>query len=179
MRVHTLVFAALLAVPAVASGQVRLPQGDEAVNRASELIVRGDYAKAEPILLDAIKRAPANPYAHFNLGSVYRATGRNDEAIQQFRQALDIFETTGPRANGEGDLAASLYNIALATEAKGDPRASVSAWDAYIRFARKYAREQPSVEIAKNRVDAEMRLAQMKGPFPFGPQKATRPSTTR
>jgi tetratricopeptide (TPR) repeat protein len=179
MRLHPLAFALALVVPAVASANAKLPKGQEEVNRASEMIVRGDYAGAEPILRKAVFDVPDDPYAHFNLGTVLRATGRYDEAVAEFHTALDIFESKGPRANGEGDIASSLYNIALAQEAKGDPRVAVGAWDNYIRFAKKYKAESPAIEIARNRIDGQMRLAQMKGPFPFGPQKATRPSTTR
>jgi tetratricopeptide (TPR) repeat protein len=179
MRLQSLAFTLGLVVPAVASANAVLPKGQMEINRASDLIVRGDYAGAEPLLRKALIDAPDDPYGHFNLGSVLRATGRYDEAVIEFHKALDVFESQGPRANGAGDIASSLYNIALAQEAKGDPRVAVGAWDNYIRFASKYKSESPSVEIAKNRIDGQMRLAQMKGPFPFGPQKAAVPRTTR
>jgi tetratricopeptide (TPR) repeat protein len=175
MRVTILV--GLVLTPLVAAAQVRLPKGEEEVNRASEMIVRGDYAAAEPLLRRAVTDAPSDPYAYFNLASVLRATGRDAEAIENYRRAQTIFETKGPRANGPGDIANCLYGIALAREATGDPQAAANAWNDYIRFAQRFTSEQPAVAIAREHVDTELRLARTNGPFRA--QEATRPHTTR
>lgn len=175
---RTAILMGVLALPALAMGQSRLPKGQEEVNRASELIVRGDHAGAEPLLRRAVVDAPDDPYGHYNLGAVLRATGRNEEAIVEYRRARDLFEKVGPRANGEGDIANCLYGIALAEEARGDATSSARAWSDYIRFAQRYQNEQPAVAIARNHVETNERLAGIKGPF-RATEKASRPSTTR
>jgi tetratricopeptide (TPR) repeat protein len=176
MRVTILV--GLLLTPVVASAQFRLPKGEEEVNRASAMIVRGDYAAAEPLLRRAVADAPNDPYAYFNLASVLRATGRDDEAIENYRRAQKLFETKGPRANGPSDISNCLYGIALALEGTGDPQAAADAWNDYIRFAQRFASDQPAVAIARERVETDLRLARTNGPFRAS-QQATRPHTTR
>lgn len=174
MRVTLLV--GLLLVPVVAAAQ--LPKGEEEVNRASEMMVRGDYAGAEPLLRQAISDAPGDPYAYFDLASVLRATGRNDEAIGEYRTAQRLFETKGPRANGQGDISNCLYGIALAREGMDNPQAAADSWNEYIRFAQRFGNEQPAVAIARERVETNTRLARAKGPY-RGTEEATRPHTTR
>jgi hypothetical protein len=109
---------------------------------------------------------------------VLRATGRNQEAIGEYHQAKHLFETVGPRANGAGDIGNSLYGIALAQEAMGDPEEAARAWNSYLRFARRFQREQAAVAIAKQRLQTQERLARARGGVP-GAQEAKRPSTTR
>lgn len=172
------VFVAVLVAPVASWAQARLPPGEEDVNRASEKIVRSDYAGAEPLLRRAVVEAPNDPYAHYNLAAVLRATGRGEAAIPEYRRAKELFETVGPRANGQGDIANCLYGIGLAEEARGDAQAAARAWGDYIRFAQRYSGEQPAVAIARQHAQADERLARTRGPF-LGPKEATRPSTTR
>jgi tetratricopeptide (TPR) repeat protein len=133
------VIVGLLALPTVTWAQYRLPKGEEEVNRASEMMVRFDYAGAEPLLRRAIADTPRDPYAHYNLAALLRATGRYDEAIAEYDRAKELFETTDRHANGRGDVGNCLYGIALATEAKDDPQAAARAWNDYIRFAQRFA----------------------------------------
>jgi tetratricopeptide (TPR) repeat protein len=168
--------AAILLAPMVASAQFVLPTGEAEVNRAASLMVRGDYAAAEPLLRQAVADEPSYPYAHFTLASLLRDTGRNDEAIAEYRTARSLFEAVGPRANGEGDIANCLYGIALAEEARNDPNAAARAWHDYIRFARRFEAEQPAVAIARAHVRTNQQLARL--PY-YGPQTATRATTTR
>ena len=171
------VLVGVLLMPAAALAQVHLPKGDAEVNRASEMIVRGDYAAAEPLLRRAVVDSPNDPYAHANLAAVLRDEGDNDAAIVEYRQAKTLFETA-PGANGEGDVANCLFGIALAVEARGDAEASANAWHDYIRFAQRFAREQPAVELAREHVQTDERMAHLRQPS-LGPRKAARPSITR
>jgi Tfp pilus assembly protein PilF len=141
-------------------------------------MVRGDYGGAERSLRRAVVDAPAEPYAHFNLASVLRETGRNDEAVAEYRRAKELFQRVGGAANGEADVGNCLYGIALAEEAKGDPQAAANAWSDYIHFAQRFAGEQPAVAIARDRARTDQQLAHLRGPN-IGPQNATRSSTTR
>jgi tetratricopeptide (TPR) repeat protein len=174
---RTTILLGVLLTPVLAAAQVRLPRGEEKVNRASALIVRGDYKGAEPLLRQAVVDAPNDPYAYFNLASVERAGGRYEEAAASYQKAQALFETKGG-ANGSGDVAGCLYGIALAREGAGDPTAAAQAWNDYIRYAQRFANEQPAVAIARVHVDMDRQLAQTTEPI-GGTQEATRPHTTR
>jgi tetratricopeptide (TPR) repeat protein len=176
MRVFVL--AILLSLPAAASAQVRLPKGQEEINQASAMIVRGDYAGAEPLLRRALAVAPNEPYAHFNMATVLRATGRNADAIAEYQQARRLFETVRPGANGAGDIGNCLYGIALAHEADGDAAAAARAWQSYVSFARGVDSEQAAVAIAQDRLRTDRQLAQSRA-RPPGTQEAKRPGTIR
>jgi len=167
-------FLAVAVVPVVAFAKAPLADGEAEVASATQMIVQGDFAGAEPLLRKAVREAPDEPEPHYNLAVVLRSTGRNLEAAAEYHQALDIFESTDAR---EADVARCLYGIALAQEANGDPRVAVSAWDNYIQFAQRFRAEQPSVAIARMHIDGQMRASKMRGPYPFGPQTASRPST--
>src|SRR5262249_55410596 len=144
MRLGHLALASALLVPLVAHAGYKLPKDVREVDRAAAFIVRGEFTQAEPLLLKAIERSPNDPWAHYNLAVVYRNTGRYDEAVRRYTEALQLFKTVGPRPNGPGDIANSLYGIALAEEAKGDPRAAVKAWNNYLAFAQMYKAEHPA-----------------------------------
>jgi tetratricopeptide (TPR) repeat protein len=169
MRFCHLALACALFVPAVA--QARRPP--VLVDEAAQQIVRGDFAAAEPLLQRAVRETPNNPWAHYNLAVVYRNTGRYEHAIMQYEQAKDLFEQ---QRAGENTIAASLYGIALATEARGQPRAAVDAWQSYIAFARRYDAEQPAIAIARARVDTNLQAA---ANLEATRKTATRPSITR
>jgi tetratricopeptide (TPR) repeat protein len=176
MRITLIIVLSMF--PLVASAQEALPKGEEEVNRASAFLVHGDYVGAEPLLRRAVVDAPDDPYAHFALASVLRATGRYDDAIAGYERARRLFETTAVGANGSADIADCLYGIALARESLGDPRRAAQAWNDFIRFAQPFADEEPAVAIARTRAEAELRLARASGRLP-GTQEASRPHTTR
>ena len=125
MRLIPLALVGLLTVPLVAHAGTKLPKDVRQVDQAAALIVRGQFAAAEPLLKQAIQITPTDPWAHYNLAVVYRNTGRYDAAVRSYHAALDLFESKGPRPNGEADIGNALYGIALAQEAKGDPRVAV------------------------------------------------------
>lgn len=154
--------------------------GAPAADRAAQQNVRGDFVAAERDARQGITQMPNDPWAHYNLAVALKSLGRFDEAIAEYHAAMDLFESNKAlRPHGEGDIANCLYGIALTQELRGDPRVAVGAWDNYIKFARKYTREQPSVAIAKMHLDGQMRAANMKGPYPFGPPTAKRPNDIR
>jgi arylsulfatase A-like enzyme/tetratricopeptide (TPR) repeat protein len=59
-----------------------------AVQRAGELMVRGDYAQSAQALESAVRREPTMPQARLMLGSCYAELGRANEAKSQFDQVL-------------------------------------------------------------------------------------------
>jgi tetratricopeptide (TPR) repeat protein len=154
--------------------------GTPAADRAAQANVRGDFVTAERDARQGITETPNNPWAHYNLAVALKSLGRFDDAIAEYHAAMDLFESNKAwRANGEGDIANCLYGIALTQELRGDPRVAVGAWDNYIKFAQRFKREQPALAIARNRLDGQMRAANMKGPYPFGPPTAKRPNDIR
>jgi Flp pilus assembly protein TadD len=175
MRIAVLV--GVILVSPVALAQFQLPKGEQEVNDASEMIVRGDYAAAEPLLRRAVVDAASDPYAHANLAAVLRNTDRYDEAIVEYHKAKTLFER-GPSANGEADVSSCLFGIALTEESRGEPQAAARAWADYVRFAQRFEREQPAVAIARSHAQTDEREAHLRQPA-LGPQKASRPSTTR
>jgi tetratricopeptide (TPR) repeat protein len=175
MRFCGLLLTGLLALPGVASAG--MSRADTKVNQATTLIVQQRFMEAEPLLRKAIAIDPSNAAGQYNLGVVGGSTGRPDEAIAHNRAAYVLFGEQARPVDGEASLAQALYGIALAEEDRQDPRAAAAAWDEYIRFARGYEIEQPAVAIARNHLDGQMRAANMRPPYPFGPQTATRPHT--
>jgi Flp pilus assembly protein TadD len=64
---------------------------------AEAAIEKQDFAAAEPLLNKAVAADPANYVAWFDLGFVYNALGRSDEAIAAYRKSVaakpDVFES--------------------------------------------------------------------------------------
>ncbi|KAK9164382.1 hypothetical protein Syun_005284 [Stephania yunnanensis] len=57
---------------------------------ASALIQAEDYIAAEKALEEASSLEANNAEAHYNLGRVFHATGRNERAIQEYRRAVKL-----------------------------------------------------------------------------------------
>jgi tetratricopeptide (TPR) repeat protein len=165
--VGVLLFVASVGAPRAAFASKAARHVDAAAHR----MIVGDYAGAEPLLRQALAEDPGNPWAHYNMGAVLRALGHYDEAVREYRRALDLFPPGIIPARGQ-----TLYGIALAQDDKGDASAAIAAWNDYLRFAGKRPSESGAVAIAHLRLDAQMRVAQAKGIPPFGPPTATRPS---
>jgi tetratricopeptide (TPR) repeat protein len=63
--------------------------------------IGGDLEGAEKCLLEAVKLDPASSAAYFELGKVYEEDGRDSEAMQAYRQALELIfgETSHPSSS--------------------------------------------------------------------------------
>jgi tetratricopeptide (TPR) repeat protein len=171
-------FALALAVTLAASplARAQLDHPHRVLGRGVSLVVDGKFSEAEHWLRDAIRLDANMPEAHYNLGVVLRNTGRYDEAIVEYRRAMQLFQQYGA-ADGENALSRCLYAIALANEDKGDPLQATIAWNDFLRYARRFRAEHPAVEIAQRRLADDQRLAQIR--TSPGVQKATRPSNVR
>ena len=94
---------------------------------------RGDLAKAEENLRQAIRKKPDYADAHNNLGSVLAQQNRPDEAVREFEAAAgNVLYTTPEQA---------YYNIGEVYRAKKDP---VRAEEAYRRSLRANERYAPA-----------------------------------
>ncbi len=95
------------------------------VQQAEVAIQKGDYAAAEPLLLKAVAQTPANYVAWFDLGYVYKATNRIDQAIDAYRKSIaakgDVFESNlnlGILLARQGNNAEAARYLKAATQLK-------------------------------------------------------------
>jgi Flp pilus assembly protein TadD len=107
-------------------------------------LTAGDWPRAERMLSVAAHEQPNDFNARFNHAAALRELGRNDEAVGEYRAALELARTEPQKSN-------TLYGIALARDAQGDP----TGWNEYLSYAGKYKSEQPSVQIARERLEAQ------------------------
>ena len=84
----------------------------------------GDLQKAEKCFERAVKLAPENPIAQFNLGSVLEEVGRFEEARQHLRLAV--------RLNSR--YADAHYNLAFVCDKLGALTEAREHWAAYIKL---------------------------------------------
>lgn len=63
--------------------------GEGALLLGRTLTLLGEYAPAEDWLKNAVMRTPGDPAARFYLGDLYEKTGRKDQAIAEYRTALE------------------------------------------------------------------------------------------
>jgi tetratricopeptide (TPR) repeat protein len=74
------------------------------LQKAEEAISRRDYATAEPLLLQEIKNNPQDFRAYYDLGFVYSATNRREQAIEAYKKALSIDDTLAQAHGALGSL---------------------------------------------------------------------------
>jgi tetratricopeptide (TPR) repeat protein len=141
-----LALAVTLALSPMARAQLDHPH--RVLGRGVAAVVDGDFKKAEPLLRESLQLNPDMPEGHYNLAVVLRATGRYEEAVDQYRVAMDLFKKYGA-ADGENAVSRSLYGIALAEESRGDPQNASAAWSDYLRWAKRFKQEHPAEEIAQ------------------------------
>lgn len=92
-------------------------------DKANSAIVNKQWAKAEPLLMDAIALGPNYSGLYFNLGRVYEGLTRPDDAAAQYENAIamngnNIYAINAlariKREQGQFDAAEMLYKQALA-----------------------------------------------------------------
>jgi tetratricopeptide (TPR) repeat protein len=83
------------------------------INQAEEDIGKQDYPSAERLLKEVVAEMPENYSAWYDLGYIYRATGRRSDSIAAYRKSVasrpDVFESN--------------LNLGLALADAGDPEA--------------------------------------------------------
>ena len=74
------------------------PASRTQLDKAEDLLAKGDYAGAEPLLTSVTTENPKDFRAWYDLGYVYRALNRKADAINALRRSValkpDIFEST-------------------------------------------------------------------------------------
>ena len=110
---------------------------------AESALEKKDYAAAEPLLKKAVERDANNYQAWFDLGFVYHAQGKSEEAIAAYRKAVaaktDVFESN--------------LNLGLMLAKTGQPDA-----EQYLRAATMLA---PTAELDEGHFRAWLGLAQV------------------
>ena len=82
------------------------------------------FKKAEELYRKATETDPGYVLAFFDLGNVLDELERHDESIAAYQRSVEL----SPR------YADAHYNLALALERKGDLRAAMRHWQAYLRL---------------------------------------------
>jgi tetratricopeptide (TPR) repeat protein len=157
-------------VPTVAHARVSPAQ--RALEHGNELLTMSRPVDALPYLQQAVALAPHNANARFSYASALRATGQLEPAIREYRESILLTPAKAP----ERVRANSLYGIALAQDATGDPQAATTAWLEYLRYAGNNPGEQEAVRIARYRLEySQAQLAAMQPPR-LGTPTAARPT---
>ncbi|MGI9102286.1 MAG: tetratricopeptide repeat protein [Terriglobales bacterium] len=114
-----------------------------ALARGEAAMDRKDYAAAETALQQAVKTDAANFRAWFDLGVVYTALGRNDEAVAAYRKSVaadpTVFETN--------------LNLGLMLARAGDPEAE--------KFLRAATQLKPSAHVNEGLARAWLSLGRL------------------
>jgi tetratricopeptide (TPR) repeat protein len=106
----------------------------------------GHWQDSEALWTHALACTTGNHVAHYNLGEDFVEQGRLDEAIRQYREALQI----------KPDDAQALNNIANALLARGKPDEAISRYQNALRIKPDYAAAHYNLAIAleqKGRMD--------------------------
>jgi Tfp pilus assembly protein PilF len=85
-------------------------ESDQRFIDAQQAIGKNDYAAAIPLLVAFLKDHPGNASAHFQLAYSYGSQKRDDDAIFEYRRAIEI----------NPDLAPAELNLGLKLMEKGD-----------------------------------------------------------
>jgi Flp pilus assembly protein TadD len=112
--------------PAPALVRRLLPREDVPVAEVNAALFFGavdSHAIAERLFREAVRKAPANPVIHYDLGLVLERAGRTGEARREFETALGL----GP------SFSAAREALALRRLADGDPDGALLEWAAAER----------------------------------------------
>ena len=93
------------------------------IDVASEAMNKGEHATAIPLLEQALKASPGDPFVHNSFGSALAATSRLAEAIVQFRKAVAL-SPDYPEAHN--NLASAALQSGRTEEAIGEFRKAVA-----------------------------------------------------
>jgi len=143
--------------------RAQLDEPHKMLGRGVGAVVDGDYKKAEPLLRDSLRMDPLMAEGHYNLAVVLRDTGRFDEAVNEYRTALGLFQQYGA-ADGENGVSRCLYGIALSEESGGNAAQAASAWNEYLKWAKRFSPEKPAAEIAQRHLIMERREIEARRP---------------
>ncbi len=70
------------------------------VDLGSIYLAQKNYREAEPALLQAIKLAPSEPDAHYQLGRLYQALGKKVEAERELKTVRELHQKADEKTAG-------------------------------------------------------------------------------
>ncbi len=94
-------------------------------NLGTELGMAGDFSKAEPALLHALKIAPDHSLTHNQLGNVYLMMNRQSDAYQQYKSAVRL----------DSENYQAVFNLATQYYMRGDYSEAVRLFQQFITHA--------------------------------------------
>lgn len=106
-----------------------------------EALQRGDLKTAEEIFRAVLKNDPKNPFAYFNLGSIFTATRRTDLALTVFNRAVEL----------KPDLVAAHLGLAEIYEGQGNLGEALREYEeAYLYLADGFPQEKTILARIEN-----------------------------
>jgi tetratricopeptide (TPR) repeat protein len=105
--------AALAASPSTQAGQAGTPSAEDLFARGAALQQSGDLLGAIEAYQDGLVKEPDRIDARSSLGAAYARLGRYEEAVREYRRALEVEPHVGIRFN----LGLALYKSAFVAQA--------------------------------------------------------------
>ena len=129
------------------------PQSNPQLDKAEELLAKGDYAGAEPLLTSVTTANPKDFRAWYDLGYVYRALTRPADAIAALRKSVelkpDVFESNlnlGLLLEEQGSADAVAF-LSKATTLKPESNANHNLARAWLGLGRVLSSTKPGEAI--------------------------------
>ena len=126
------------------------PSSRTQLDKAEDLLAKGDYATAEPLLTTVTTDNPKDFRAWYDLGYVYRALNRPTDAIAALRKSValkpDVFESNlnlGLLLEEQGIADAATY-LAKATTLKPESNANHNLARAWLGLGRVISTSKPA-----------------------------------
>jgi len=130
------------------------PQSNPQLDKAEDLIAKGDYAGAEPLLTAVTTANPKDFRAWYDLGYVYRALRRPADAIAALRKSVelkpDVFESNlnlGLLLEEQGSADATTF-LSKATTLKPESNANHNLARAWLALGRVLTSTKPAEALA-------------------------------
>jgi tetratricopeptide (TPR) repeat protein len=142
----TILAAGFLAAGLLVAGCATAPRGP-----GDDLLRRGDYAAAVPVLREALATRPDDPTLNRNLGIALLETGQAKEAVTALEKAW--------QANPKDSMTA--FHLGRAAEAAGQLDRSAKAYGAYLELGGKHASAVRARlnAISRRRAEVEVKAA--------------------
>lgn len=128
-----------------------------AMKTGNEAYQHGNYSAAQVAFQEATFQKPDNPVAHYNLGAVLYRSGKFDEAVQAFREALARHDGKTKKTL---NLAHIYYNLGNAQFKTGDLRRAIEAYRHSLHLNPQDADAQHNLALALRLVQQQEDLAQ-------------------